>query len=140
MNDELMNKEINEAIAAGEKSLGSLRQALQQLKSAGNWGLLDMFGGGLVSGMMKHSKLDHAVQYMEDAKRDLKRFQIELRDVNQVMNLQLDIGGFLTFADFFFDGVVADFLVQSKINDAKLQVETAISQVDKMLRNLRGYQ
>ena len=135
-----MNKEINEAIAAGEKSLGSLRQALLQLKSAGNWGLFDMFGGGFLSGMMKHSKLDHAVKYMEDAKQDLKRFQIELKDVNQVMNLQLDIGGFLTFADFFFDGVIADFLVQSKINDAKGQVETAIIQVEEMLENLRAYQ
>lgn len=99
-----------------------------------------MFGGSFLSGMMKHSKLDHAVQYMEDAKRDLKRFLIELRDVNQVMNLQLNIGGFLTFADFFFDGVIADFLVQSKINDAKCQVETAITQVEEMLENLRRYQ
>ena len=47
---------------------------------------------------------------------------------------QLDVGNFLSFADYFFDGFVADFMVQSRINDALEQVEEAITKI----RNIRG--
>ena len=51
----------------------------------------------------------------------------------------LNCGDFLTFADFFWDGVVADWLVQSKINEARSQVEQAIPQVEQILSNLKRY-
>ena len=47
------------------------------------------------------------------------------------------MGGFLTFADFFFDGVIADYLVQSKIVRARKQVMEAIEQVERILDSLR---
>ena len=37
------NKEIREAIRAGERALDSLKEANRQLNSAGNWGLVDIF-------------------------------------------------------------------------------------------------
>ena len=52
--------------------------------------------------------------------------------------LNIDIDGFLTFADFFFDGIIADYLVQSKIRDARSQVEEAIEQVSRILDSLRS--
>jgi len=74
---------------------------------------------------------------MEEAKRNLTTFQKELRDVNGTYNLSLDIGGFLSFADFFFDGVIADYLVQTKIRDAKVQVQDAIQSVSGVLAQLK---
>ena len=65
-------------------------------------------------------------------------FQKELRDVEAIQNLQIDIGGFLTFADFFFDGLIADWLVQSKIKNARKQVADAIAQVEWILGSLRN--
>lgn len=56
MTNEQRLKEIKEAKEAGNRALTSLHSAQDMLKSAGNWGLLDMFGGGLISGMAKHSK------------------------------------------------------------------------------------
>ena len=47
--------------------------------------------------------------------------------------------GFLSFADFFFDGIVADYLVQSKIGEARRQVNEAINQVERILVELRRY-
>lgn len=38
-------REIQEAVAAGERALDSLRAAEKSLNSAGGWGLFDMFGG-----------------------------------------------------------------------------------------------
>ena len=104
-------KERNEAILAGERALDSLRAARDELNSAGNWGIVDLLGGGLISGLVKHSKMSNAQNYMEQAKWNLQNFSRELQDVNMVHNLNLELGDFLTFADFFFDGVVADWLV-----------------------------
>ena len=111
--------------------------AKEKLDSAGNWGLFDMFGGGLFSTMVKRSKMDDASGLMEAAKTDLKRFQKELSDVNIPMDLRMEVGSFLSFADFFFDGFVADYLVQSKISDAKAQVSDAIIRVEQILNELK---
>ncbi len=132
-----LNKEVREAVIAGESALESLRLAQKELKSAGNWGIADMLGGGLISGLVKHSKMNNASSYMDSAKSDLKRFQNELRDVSVHTDFNIDIGDFLTFADFFFDGIIADYMVQSKINDAKSQVDQAIQHVEGILYNLK---
>ena len=137
MTNEIMRREMKEAIEAGERALSSLRMAQNQLNGARNWGIFDMFGGGLFSSMIKHSKMNDASRCMEDAKRNLQIFQRELKDVNVPMNLRMEVGSFLSFADFFFDGFVADYLVQSKIAEAREQVEDAINMVDNILRDLK---
>lgn len=133
-------KEIREAIVAGEKALNSLYAAQDKLKSARGWGMIDLFGGGLFTDMVKHSKMEDASRCMEDAKRHLKVFQRELKDVNLSLDLRMEVGGFLSFADFFFDGLVADYLVQSKIESAREQVEDAIMMVKNALTSLRNFE
>ena len=137
MSNEIMRREMKEAMDAGERALSSLRNAQEKLNSAGNWGLFDMLGGGLFSTIMKRSKMDDAQQLMEAAKTDLKRFQRELKDVNIPLDLRMEVGSFLSFADFFFDGFVADYLVQSKISEAKEQVSDAIIRVEQILNELK---
>ena len=132
--------EIREAIAAGELALSTLYLAQEKLNKAKNWGIFDMFGGGFLADIMKHSKMDDASRYMEEAKCQLQRFRKELADVNGNFNLQLEVGGFLSFADFFFDGILADYLVQSKINDARRQVDDAIIKVQRILNDLKRMQ
>ncbi len=137
MSDGVMRREIREAIDAGERALDSLRRAQDKLNSARSWGIVDMLGGGFLTSMIKHSRLDDAAGYMEEAKEDLKRFQRELRDVEVPMEFRVEIGGFLTFADFFFDGLVADYLVQSKIAEARREVAEAIDRVERLLDELK---
>ena len=129
--------EIREAIDAGERALRSLYVAQEKLKSARGWGIFDMLGGGLITDLVKHSKIEAASQSMEEAKYLLQRFRKELSDVNGNFNLQLNVGGFLSFADFFFDGLVADYLVQSKIAEARSQVDDAIIKVNRILNELK---
>lgn len=132
--------EIREAVAAGERALTSLRRAQEKLNSARNWGLFDLFGGGFITDMIKHSRMNDASALMENARADLLVFQRELRDVCVPTEFRMEVSDFLTFADFFFDGVIADYLVQSKIADARAQVSDAIYQVERLLRDLRGLQ
>lgn len=129
-------RERQEAIRAGERALNSLRDAEHYLGGARLWGIVDLFGGGGLSGLLKHAKIHDASRSMERAKADLLAFQRELRDVD-IADLRIDIGGFLTFADFFFDGLVADWLVQSKIQNARRQVVEAITRVEQILAALR---
>ncbi|MGN0256126.1 MAG: hypothetical protein ACI4W2_00980 [Eubacterium sp.] len=131
-------KEINEAIRAGERALSSLREAENQLSSAGNWGLLDIFGGNTISGFMKHMKINNASQCIDNARRDLETFRDELGDIRDIEDLHVDVSGFLTFADFFLDGFVADLFVQSKISKGKQQVREAERRVEEILRTLRA--
>lgn len=131
-------KEISEAIYAGERALESLREAEKQLGSAANWGMLDILGGGTISGFMKHMKVNSASQCVENARRDLEMFRDELGDIRDIKDLHVDIDGFLTFADFFFDGVLADLFVQSKISEGKRNVREAIWRVEGILQRLRN--
>ena len=117
-----IEKEKREAIEAGRRALNSLQAAKENLNSAKNWGLVDMFGGGFFTTMLKHSKMDQAKRNMEQAKYDLRNFSRELNDVNMACNLNIDTGDFLSFADYFFDGFVVDWVVQDRINNAKRQV------------------
>lgn len=134
-----MKRETQEAIDAGERALASLKAAQDELSSAKNWGIFDMLGGSFVSTLVKHNKMDNAKNYMEQAKYDLSAFSKELQDVNMTLNLNIDTHDFLTFADWFFDGLVADWLVQDRINEARGQVDEAIRRVEAVLRKLYGY-
>ncbi len=138
MNNENMNREIEEAIAAGERALASLRVAGEKLNSARKWGIFDMLGGGFIASAVKRSRMDDASAYMEDAKCNMQIFQRELRDVSLATDLNLETGGFLSFADYVFDGFIADYMVQTKIDDARTQVENAIGEVERILMNLRN--
>ena len=125
-----IEKEKREAIEAGRRALNSLQAAKENLNSAKNWGLVDMFGGGFFTTMLKHSKMDQA-------KYDLRNFSRELNDVNMVCNLNIDTGDFLSFADYFFDGFVVDWVVQDRINNAKRQVEEAIRRTESIVNQLQ---
>lgn len=136
MCNEIMKKEVQEAIAAGEKALRSLYAAQEKLKSAGDWGIFDMFGGGFFSSYMKHSKIRDAEALLERAKEHLLVFQRELRDVGGALNLRIEVGDFLTFADFFLDSFVADYLVQNKMKEAREDIEIGIYHVKEILDEL----
>lgn len=134
-----MNTEIQEAIYAGERARNSLYKAKEHLDSAKNWGIVDMIGGGLLTDMFKHSKLNSSSDYMKQAEQDMLAFQRELKDVSLYPDLHIEISGFLTFADFFFDGLLADYLVQTKINEARSRLDNAIRQVESLLMHLRNH-
>lgn len=137
MTEEQKKQEIREAMGAGARALTSLREAQEKLESARKWGIVDLLGGGFVTDMIKHSRMNGAAECMETAKRDLQRFQKELGDVEIPMELRMEISTFLSFADFFFDGLVADYLVQKRISEAREQVDEAISYVERLMAELK---
>ncbi len=130
-------KELQEALQAGQTALSSLRQVDAALTSAANWGTWDMLGGGMLTTMAKHSQIDTARETAQEAQLQLRRFQTELADADQRLHLSLEIDGFSKFADYFFDGLIADWAVQSKIQQASAACGATISQVNSAVSECR---
>lgn len=131
-------KELQEAAAAGRRVVSALRHAAEQLESAQNWGTFDMLGGGMIATAMKHSRIDDARSAIHAAQTSLRRFQSELEDVQRDVNIRLDIGGLLTFADYFFDGLIADWMVQGRIQSSLEQLAAKRSQLESITAELEA--
>lgn len=137
MGGEIEKLEITEAILAGERALESLQNARERLGKAKNWSLIDLFGGGLFTDVMKHSRLKETKEYLEESKEDLRNFRRELSDVQMFLNLNLEISDFLKVTDIFFDNPVSDYMVQSKISQAKEQLDETVCQVENLISDLK---
>lgn len=137
MDQNFEEKKRQEAISAGEHALDSLRKAAEELDRAKNWGIWDLLGGGMISTYAKRSKMDQAQYYMNEAQKDLQAFCRELQEMNPAADLNVQTSDFLTFADYFFDGFLADLFVQDKINQTRNKVTEAYDRVTDILRRLR---
>ena len=131
-------KEIREAISAGSRALSSANSVLSSLDSAEGWGTCDLLGGGLISDMAKHSHLDEAQSKVQSLQSELRRFKTELADVTINADMQVSVDGFLRFADYFFDGLFADWAVMDKISKSKSSVQSTKSQIESVLSRLRS--
>ncbi|UTR14830.1 hypothetical protein MM221_20165 [Salipaludibacillus sp. LMS25] len=129
--------EYEEAIAAGEKALITLKEAAVSFDKAKNWSKVDMIGGGFITTAIKHNHVDDAKDRIHDAEVQLRHFEEELLDIQNQLNIELSIGDMLTFADYFFDGLIVDWLVHDKISQAADQIDKTISLVAKTLTSLR---
>lgn len=129
-------KELKEAVEAGRAALGTADEVLAALDSAGDWATVDLFGGGLVTDLIKHDHLDEAQGLVEQLQVELGRFRTELADVEIRSDLKVNIDGFLRFADYFFDGLFVDLAVMDRIENAQQQVEETRNQIESVLRSL----
>ncbi|WMI81191.1 hypothetical protein [Anaerotignum sp. MB30-C6] len=133
---ESQKREIQESISAGQTALETIKGVLFSLESAEGWGAWDMLGGGLLTDLAKHSHLDEAQKKIEQLQEELRRFKTELADVTIHMDLQVNIDGFLLFADYFFDGLFADWAVMEQINESQARVQSTKEQIESVLSRL----
>lgn len=129
-------KEIREAISAGSNVTNHLNKTLDSLNSAEGWGTWDLLGGGLISDMIKHGHIDDAKSGAERTQKELLRFKTELADIKISSNINIETDGFAKFADFFFDGLIADWCMQSRINDSQDSVISVKNQVQMVMNKL----
>ncbi len=129
-------KEVKEAIGAGSKVISHLDNALKSLDSAHGWGTWDLLGGGLISDLAKHSHIDAAKNEVEQTQLALSRFRTELADVRINSEISIDTNGFAKFADFFFDGLIADWCMQSRIQASQESVANTRNKVNQVVSRL----
>jgi hypothetical protein len=129
-------KEIKEAISAGNRVSNYIDRAISSLESAEGWGTWDLIGGGLISDIAKHSHIDDAKLAADGVQQELSNFRTELADVRIQNDIHFEMDGFAKFADFFFDGLIADWCMQSRIEDSLGSVRNVKNQVNEVLRRL----
>ena len=129
--------DMAEVIAAGEKGLTTLRKAYAILSEADDWSFIDMAGGGLISDLVKRSKIKKSNQLLEKAREELAIFGRELRDVNERYVLNIEIDGDVMFYDLFLDNIYTDWKVRKEIVKSYENVGRAVSEIETLIRNLR---
>ena len=133
---EHQDRELGEAIAAGAEALATADDILSSLGSAGGWATFDLLGGGLLADLGKYAHLDEAQRMIEELQVQLRRFKTELVDVSVGADFQVGIDGFLRFADFFFDGLIADWAVMDRISSSEEQMQNTRDQIQAVLDTL----
>lgn len=135
--NDIRAKELKEAISAGTSAYRFSQQVMASLDSAEGWGTWDVLGGGLLADMAKHSHLDEAQEKIEMLQGSLRKFKTELADVTIDADMQVNIDGFLRFADYFFDGLFADWAVMDEICNAQQKIQNTQNQISGLISHLQ---
>lgn len=127
---DFMSPEVSNALNTVNRLIPLVDEAERQFKGARNWGFLDVLGkDSLVVDLVKHYKLNKAKNVMDDVNYLLQELSRQLGGINIPENYRMELGGFLTFADFVFDGVLVDVYMMSKIMNSIDQIRTLKSRL-----------
>lgn len=132
-------RELLEAIAAGERALSLTDGVLARLHEARSLGKWDMFGGGMLVNLEKHEYLDSAQGQLALLQEELNRFRRESLDIDVQVHadVEVNIEGFDRFADVFLDNIFHDLTVQDSIEHSLSQVNTIRDRIEPILHTLR---
>ena len=128
--------QINQALTLTDQLITCLDDAERQLSSARNWGFLDILGGGLITDLIKHSKLQNAKNSMDHVNYIMQQLQQVLGSISIPGDYRMQIGGFATFADFFFDSGIVDIYMTAKIMNSLNEVRKLKEKCYELKRRL----
>lgn len=108
--------QIQQALTLVNQLIPLVSNAEKKLSSARNWGLFDTLGGGgFITDIIKHAKLSDASNSMDQVNYLMNQLQRTLQNISIPQDYRMQVGGFATFADFFFDSALVDAYMLSKI-------------------------
>ena len=137
------SERIERALRLVRQMIPLADEAERQFKSARTWGAIDIMGGGLFTNLVKHSKLNNASSAMNQINYLLGQLNSELSRIVVPTDFSMNMNTFATFADFFFDGILADTYMQSKIVSSLKQVrqlQDKLATLERELSRLRVQQ
>ena len=131
-------KELRDVVYQCEATLSTIKIALDNIKSALNWGRVDMFlDGGIFTHMNKHDKIKKANQNINRVRSNLNRLNKELQDISQNRIYLANINTTDIAFDLFFDNIFTDWSIQSKLNDAHSQLNRVYNKVAQLKTDTR---
>ncbi len=103
------------------RAQSDIEVALDAVKKAKRWGIFDTLGGGLVSSLMKRSKMKQVETHIDHIHQTLSELDHELAtadftEFDQSM-------GRIAF-DVYFDNIITDFRVLGEIDKAQRELES----------------
>jgi cellobiose-specific phosphotransferase system component IIA len=131
-------KEVREALAAGQDAAKALLVTRDLLRTALDWSKADVLFGSSIVTALKQGKLEKVNRSVHTAQQRLSRFHRELDDVKRQPEegLEVNLGSFLTVADYLFDGLIIDCVVHSRIEESGNRLEEVTKRVREILARL----
>lgn len=128
--------QIQNALSTVNRLIPLVEEAECHFKSARNWSFLDVLGGGVLVDFMKYRKLGKASDSMNEINYLMQELSQKLGSIEIPNDYRMQFGGFLTFADFFFDGIFVDAYMTSKIMNSLDEVQKLKSRLYVLKSNL----
>ena len=136
------SRELDEALIAARRARDRFDEVLRVLDSAESWATFDLFGGGFVTDMVKHSKIDEAQGLMRQADDAVRRLQRELADVDLVAGVDsVGVTEGTKLMDMFFDDIFSAMSVRRSVQDARARcrrAREAVQRVERLLGERSG--
>lgn len=122
--------------------LYELQDAEESFRSARRWGIVDIWGGGLFTNFIKHSRISDAAGTMSNINYELGQLREILEGIALPPEGDYNVrpGGFATFADFYFNGFFSDMYMQSKIVNSIDAVQDLERNLEDLRANLVRYE
>ena len=129
-------RNLNRARQILDNLLPLVDEAERKFKSARNWGVIDILGGGNFVGLIKHLKLNSAKDLMVQINNLVQQLQNELSSYKNSTNYNMKDNFICTFADFVWDGFISDVWMQSKIDSSLNQIRKLKDQLMRLKMEL----
>lgn len=90
--------------------------------------------GGLFVSALKYSEINSSDDLVHEAQRALRHYETELMDVQDAAtdSFQVNKNDIFTFTDVFFDNIFSDWMVHTRITDAKKKLYTIMQDVRRI--------
>lgn len=133
-----MRKEIEEAKDIVNRVLEKTREALKCYKSASNWGIFDIVGGGFITSLIKRSKIDKGNSICSKIQWDMTSLNKELQDIGYIGDVGISDEFVDNFFDVYFDNIFTDFKVQGELKNIIVKLEEFEAKLLKISNKLNG--
>ncbi|MBR4036312.1 MAG: hypothetical protein IKJ05_06240, partial [Oscillospiraceae bacterium] len=125
-----------EAVSAEHSAASSASETITWLQKAEDMFGWDVFLDSILVDLQKHDYLDKARKNGEIMQQKLRAFKSELADVNFDENMDVQLDSFLSFADFFFDGLFTSLAVRDRIRNSKFRIDEIRNKIYRTLNIL----
>lgn len=134
----MMNDTYYNALVVCEDLERNLDGALQALKKASNWGIVDLIGGGFITSLIKRENMKKAQGYIYNVRDLLRDLADEMQTDAPIMELDVDPDDLLGFTDIVFDNIFSDAMVQTKIEKTYSTLEKLYKENRRLMDRLKN--
>lgn len=124
--------EIKEAKAVGDELARLIDHILDRLRKVRQFGRHLMQGQGRYSSYHKKTYIDQSQQMAVKIHALLQRFEHELQDIFVQYKHDLHIDQFSLFLDHFYENLITDWVIQTKLNSAITGTEQVGMRLERM--------
>ena len=128
--------DVQEVIDLAGEAIQHLYHAKEGLHSARDWGIADVFCGGVIITTLKQQKINDARVEIAYADEALRILQSRIQDQFEVRNISFEMSRLATLADYIFDNPITDLYIQNQINEASNQVDEVIQHTEELIRRV----